>query len=127
MGNIVQQNPYESPSQETLPRHKKVVPLFWSSRFVFLLTAFLAAISAFYCGLALIAYQTPFLDPDIGIPMLASYFGWAFGFSGVCTVLIGLVSLATRQVKTWHYALLLITFVIEFSISRYFFAAFFSN
>ena len=126
MINVMQPNPYETPKHETAPLLNSAT-VFWSwPRFVFLLTAFFAAILSFYCGLAITAYSTPFFEPEIGITMLAGFLDWAFGFAVVCTVVVGVLSLFARQVEAWHYLLLLILFVIEFSISSYFFSWHFS-
>ena len=123
MNKVMQPNPYETPKNETAPN--SATSFRWSTRLVFLLTAFFTALLSFYCGLAVNVFSTPYLKPHIGIPMFTGFFDMAIGFAVACTVVIGVLSLITRQVKAWHYLLLLIAFVIEFSISSYFFVAFF--
>ena len=99
----------------------------WRSKLIFLFIAFVLAVVAFYGGLALNVFSTPYLESQIGVPMFTGFLGWAFGFAFVSTVMaIGCLSpLIAQRIRAWHYALLPIPFAIEFAVSWFFFIGFF--
>jgi len=93
------------------------------SRLAFLLTTFVTALLAFYSGLAVNVFSTPYLDLHIGVPLFTAFSDVVFGYAAAFTAVVGLISLLTRQIEAWHYGLLIVPFAMEFGVSWYFFVA----
>ncbi len=119
-------HPYDPPEQTNPDASVETLATrFWNRRPAFTLFAFIVTVAAYYGGLTENALNTPYLQPHLG-------FGFFLGFLDggliVASIVTGLVALFTVYVKRFvlhHYGFMIALSLLTFSLSWYFFVAFF--
>ncbi|QDV47282.1 hypothetical protein Enr13x_71910 [Stieleria neptunia] len=119
-------NPYE-PQHHAIPdaSAETLATRFWTRRPAFLSFVFITTVSAYYGGLTENALSTPYLQPHLGFG-----FFWGFLDGGLilAAIVTGAVALCTAFVKRFalhHYGFVIAISFLVFSLSWYFFVAFF--